>query len=254
MGRRANSRGRPRWRKPCGGIMNIVRRASRSGGRPLVDLIFFDAGGGHRASATALKAVAEQQGRQWEIRLVNLREVLEPIDFIRRIFGVRAENFYNGMLRYGLTACVNPMLPAMHMLIRRMHAAQVRTLAQYWQNSRPDLVVSLVPHFNRAIFEGLRVADMTAPCAPTPMVTILTDLADYPPHFWIERQEQYFICGTAAAARQALELGHSAERVLRTSGMIVRPEFYEPLEMRRADERVRLGLSPYLPTGLVMFG
>jgi hypothetical protein len=36
--------------------------------------------------------------------------------------------------------------------------------------------------------------------------------------------------------------------------MIVRPEFYQPQEMRRADERVRLGLSPYLPTGIVMFG
>ena len=34
--------------------------------------------------------------------------------------------------------------------------------------------------------------------------------------------------------------------------MIVRPEFYQPLEIRRTDERVRLGISPYLPTGLVM--
>jgi len=32
-------------------------------GRPLVDLIFFDAGGGHRASAIALKAVAEPISR-----------------------------------------------------------------------------------------------------------------------------------------------------------------------------------------------
>jgi hypothetical protein len=234
--------------------MNVVRGLSGSGGRPLVDLIYFDAGGGHRASATALKAVAEQQRRHWRIRMVNLREVLEPIDFIRRVTGVRVEDFYNGMLRRGLTACVNPMLPVMHLLIRRMHSAQVRTLAQYWQNTRPDLVVSLVPHFNRAIFEGLRVADMTSVRPPTPMVTILTDLADYPPNFWIERQEQYFICGTGAAAQQALAMGHSDERILRVSGMIVRPEFYQPLELRRADQRVRLGLSPYLPTGLVMFG
>jgi hypothetical protein len=235
--------------------MNVVRGLSGSVSRPLVDLIFFDAGGGHRASATALKAVAEQQRRHWQIRMVNLREVLEPIDFIRRFTGVRVEDFYNRMLRYGLTACVNPLLPIMHSLIRRMHSAQVRTLAQYWQDTRPDLVVSLVPHFNRAIFEGLRVADMSSSAhSPTPMVTILTDLADYPPNFWIERQDQYFICGTDAAAQQALAMGHSDEHVLRASGMIVRPEFYQPLEVRRADERARLGLSPYLPTGLVMFG
>jgi hypothetical protein len=234
--------------------MNLVRGFSRTGDRPLVDLIFFDAGGGHRASATALTAVAEQQRRRWQIRMVNLREVLEPIDFIRRITGVKVENFYNSMLRYGLTAGVNPMLPLMHLLIRRMHSAQVRTLAHHWQNNPPDLVVSLVPHFNRAIFEGLRVADLSSSHSPTPMVTILTDLADYPPNFWIERQEQYFICGTEAAAQQALAMGHCDERVLRASGMIVRPEFYQPLDLRRADERARFGLSPYLPTGLVMFG
>ncbi len=234
--------------------MNTARGLSESSGGPLVDLIYFDAGGGHRAAATALKAVAEEQRRHWRIRMVNLRDVLEPIDFIRRITGVKVENFYNSMLLYGLTAGVNPMLPLMHLLIRRMHSAQVRTLAHHWQNNPPALVVSLVPHFNRAIFEGLRVADLSSSHSPTPMVTILTDLADYPPNFWIERQEQYFICGTDAAAQQALAMGHSDERVLRASGMIVRPEFYQPLELRRADERARFGLSPYLPTGLVMFG
>src|SRR5260370_39033822 len=88
----------------------------------------------------------------------------------------------------------------------------------------------------------------------TPMVTILTDLADCPPHFWIERQKQYLVCGTDAAAEQAIEMGHAPERVFRTSGMIVRPEFYRPIEMNRAAERVRLGLDPELPTGIVMFG
>ena len=45
-----------------------------------LDFIFFDAGGGHRASATALKALADQEQRGWQIRMVNLREILEPID------------------------------------------------------------------------------------------------------------------------------------------------------------------------------
>ena len=223
-------------------------------GRPLVDLIFFDAGGGHRASAIALKAVAERQFHDWQIRLMDLRAVLEASDFIRRLTGVKVESLYNKMLRYGFTAIVNPMLPMMHLLVQRMHLSHVRMLARHWRTASPDLVVSLVPHFNRAIFDGLRIADEFARRRATPMATILTDFADYPPHFWIERQDQYYFCGTAAAVRQALEAGISAERILRTSGMIVRPEFYQPLEMRRADERVRLGLSPYLPTGIVMFG
>ncbi len=197
-----------------------------------IDLIFFDAGGGHRASATALKALADQEQRGWQIRMVNLRDILEPIDVFHRLTGVRVEDLYNRMLKYGLTIGTGPMLRAVQFLIRRMHPRNVALLARYWQERRPDLVVSLIPNFNRAIFEGLRIADRARSRPATPMVTILTDLADCPPHFWIERQEQYLICGTAKAAEQALAMGYPPTRVLRTSGMIV----------------------PDVPTGLVMFG
>jgi hypothetical protein len=220
----------------------------------MVDMIYFDAGGGHRASATALKTVAEQQNRPWRVRMTNLRDVLEPVDFIRRLTGIRAENLYNAMLKFDLTAGVGPMLPIMHMLVRRMHRQNTALLARHWMEERPDLVVSLVPHFNCAIFDGLRIADANCDGRTTPMVTILTDLADCPPHFWIERQDQFVICGTSTAARQALAAGLDPERVLRASGMIVRPEFYQQPEICRAAERRRLGLRPDLPTGLVMFG
>ncbi|MGD0074195.1 MAG: galactosyldiacylglycerol synthase [Candidatus Binataceae bacterium] len=231
--------------------VSAIRRAQRE---PLIDLIYFDAGGGHRASALALKAVVESQGRPWTMRMVNLREVLEPIDVIRRLTGVRVENFYNGMLKHNLTIGVGPMLPVMHMLIRQMHRRKVGALARYWREPRPDLVVSLIPHFNRAIFDGLRTAAFARGDLPSPMVTIMTDLADYPPHFWIERQEQHVICGTDAAAHQARAIGCRPEQILRASGMIVSPEFYQPLDICPARERSHLGLRPDLPTGLVMFG
>lgn len=219
-----------------------------------VDLIFFDAGGGHRASATALKALADQQRRGWQIRMVNLRDILEPIDVLHRLTGVRVEDLYNRMLKYGLTIGTGPMLRAVQFLIRRMHPRNVALLSGYWRERRPDLVVSMIPNFNRAIFEGLRIADREQNRPATPMVTILTDLADCPPHFWIERQDQYLICGTAKAAEQALAMGYPPRHVLRTSGMIVRPEFYARPEISREQERRRLGLRPELPLGLVMFG
>jgi 1,2-diacylglycerol 3-beta-galactosyltransferase len=221
---------------------------------PLIDLIYFDAGGGHRTSAIALQAVAEGQGRPWRIRLINLRDVLEPADFIHRVTGIRAEDLYNGMLKFGLTAGVGAMLPVMHLLIRATHRRNVGLLADHWTRSRPNLVVSLIPHFNRTIFEGLRTADARLDRRTTPMVTIMTDFADYPPHFWIEAQDQFLICATESAVRQAGELGVDSRRVLRTSGMIVRPEFYTRPKFCRAEGRRRLGLDPELPTGLVMFG
>ncbi|MGO9454959.1 MAG: galactosyldiacylglycerol synthase [Candidatus Binataceae bacterium] len=221
---------------------------------PRVDLIFFDAGGGHRASAAGLKSILEQQRRPWDVRTVNLREVLEPIDIIRRVTRIRVEDFYNRMLRHGMTLGTRPMLRVVQLLIRGLHAQAATMLERHWTDNPPDLVVSLIPNFNRAIFEGLRGADLALDRPSTPAVTILTDLADYPPHFWIERQDQYLICGTEAAAQQALSMGHRPDRVFRTSGMIVRPEFYTRPPMSREQERVRLGLRPDLPTGLVMFG
>jgi 1,2-diacylglycerol 3-beta-galactosyltransferase len=111
------------------------------------------------------------------------------------------------------------------------------------------MVVSLIPHFNRALHESL---SRTYPC--TPMVTVLTDIADYPPHFWIEPQDQYVICGSPKAAEQAREIGIPAARILRVSGMILHPKFYVAKSQPRAAELARLGLNPGLTTGLVMFG
>ncbi|MGH9355593.1 MAG: glycosyltransferase, partial [Terriglobia bacterium] len=113
----------------------------------------------------------------------------------------------------------------------------------------PDLVVSAIPHFNRVQFESLALAR-----PGTPFVTVLTDLADYPPHFWIEQQPQFFICGTEKAVEQARLLGHPPERIFRASGMILHPRFYEPVQADPASERRRLGLHPDLSTGLVLFG
>src|SRR5438445_2047491 len=56
-----------------------------------------------------------------------------------------------------------------------------------------------------------------------PFVTLITDLADFPPRFWIEPiSEQYVIAGTEKAAEQARALGHDDSHIFRTSGMILR--------------------------------
>jgi len=211
--------------------------------------MYFDAGGGHRSAATALKAVIESQNRGWNVRLVNIQEVLDPLDIFRKITGMRMQDIYNLMLAKGMTLGSEYLLPVMHGIIRRYHQGQVKLLKQFWIGRNVDMVVSLIPNMNRSLFESL-----LAVWPDVPMVTVLTDFADYPPHFWIERQAQYFICGTAKAVEQALSLGHPSERVFATSGMILRPEFYEDTQLDRSSERETLGLDRDLPTALVLFG
>jgi 1,2-diacylglycerol 3-beta-galactosyltransferase len=85
-------------------------------------------------------------------------------------------------------------------------------------------------------------------------VTLLTDLADYPPNFWIVPESEFIICGSQRAREQGLAMGHNRRRVYQTSGMILKPSFYRKPVIDRDAERVKLGLRADLPTGIVMFG
>lgn len=215
-----------------------------------VDLIYFNAGGGHRASALALEAVLREQPTPWNVRLVNLFEVLDPKAKFKQMTGSAPEDWYNRRLARGWTIGMAQELKLLQGLIRLAHPMLLRQLQQHWLRTEPDLVVSLVPNFNRAMLESLG-----ASLPGVPYVTVLTDLADVPPSFWIERDaRQQLVCGTRRAVEQALALGHAAGRVHATSGMIIRPEFYQPMRLDREQELRKLGLDPSRPTGIVMFG
>jgi UDP-N-acetylglucosamine:LPS N-acetylglucosamine transferase len=91
----------------------------------------------------------------------------------------------------------------------------------------------------------------------------MTDIADLPPHFWIEpgplsdqtpQQTQHLVCGSAHAVDQAVAAGHARDHITLTSGMILRPEFHQALTIDRHAERLALGLDPERPTGVLMFG
>jgi hypothetical protein len=217
-----------------------------------LDFIYFDAGGGHRAAANALRQVMEQQGRPFEIRMVNLQEVLDSLDIFRKITGLRLQDVYNVFLKNGWTLGSGQLMACMHLLIRLFHSQQVRVLEKFWLQGQPDMVVSLVPNFDRALCRSLRNA-----LPAVPFVTILTDIADYPPHFWIERQDQHLICGSDKAVEQALAMGYSTAKVHQASGMILNPRFYEIEPQspgQRAAARESLGFDSNLPVGLVLFG
>ena len=218
-------------------------------GMKTLELVFFDAGGGHRSAANALCEVARQQGRDWDMQMMNLQELLDEMDVFRKLTGIRLQDIYNLMLRRGWTIGSPQLLPLMHGVIRVFHPQQVKLLTKYWGTRKPDLIVSVIPNFNRALFQAMQRA-----LPGVPMVTILTDMADYPPSFWIERQPQYLICGTQRAYDQALSMGHAKDRVFLTSGMILHPRFYEVPLVDRAREREALGLDTAKPVALLMFG
>ncbi len=215
-----------------------------------IDLVYFNAGGGHRSAALALDSVIQELALPWSVRLVNLFEVLDPRDIFGKTTGLKPEQYYNARLARGWTLGLGQELKVLQALIRLSHRSLTTQLRRHWERTKPDLVASLVPNFNRAMYQALSAARPNAP-----YVTVLTDFADMPPHFWIEpHQVQHLICGTATAAAQARAAGHDESRIHETSGMIIRPDFYRDSNIDRRAERIKLQLDPDRPTGIVMFG
>jgi UDP-N-acetylglucosamine:LPS N-acetylglucosamine transferase len=215
-----------------------------------IHILYHDAGGGHRNAAIALQTIVSRQGRDWQVELIQFQDLTDHLDVLRKLTGIQIQEQYNVILQNGWTLGATQLLRVLQATIRLFHGPLVKLLAKVWQERPADMLISVIPHFNRQIAESWESV-----YPGRPFVTLITDLADFPPRFWIEPvKEQYVIAGTEKAVEQARAFGHDEDHIFRTSGMILRPDFYEedhadPLELRR-----EMGLRPDLPTGIMLFG
>ncbi len=219
-------------------------------------IVFHHAGGGHRNAAEAVRSTLMEQSDPWDVTLLDTQDLLDPLDVLRRLTGIRIQETYNQILRRGWTRFTPQMLRILQATIRLYHRPIVKAFAAYWETHPTDVVLSVIPHFNREIAESLGVGGE----AKRPVfVTLITDLADYPPRFWVERESEYVIAGTEKAKRQALAMGLGEDHVFETSGMVLKPKFYDQKSLtvtreERVRERTRLGLEADCSTGIVLFG
>lgn len=218
-----------------------------------IALVYINAGGGHRAAALALQQAIAMHQQPWRLQMVDLFRVLDPQQRCRRWLGFEPEEFYNRRLQRGWTLGLGQELKLLQAAIRLAHPRLVRALQHHWAASEPDLVVSLIPNFNRALRESVAAA-----LPGVPYVTVLTDMADHPPHFWIEppadHQPQVIVCGTPRALEQARAAGYATSQLFAVSGMMLRPAFHAARTIDRRAGLTSLGLDPGRPTGVVMYG
>jgi 1,2-diacylglycerol 3-beta-galactosyltransferase len=215
-----------------------------------IHVVFHDAGGGHRNAALALQTIVTQQQRPWQVELIQFQELTDRFDVLRRLTGIRIQEQYNVLLQNGWTLGSVYLLRLLQTTIRLFHRPLVNLLEKFWREKPADLLVSVIPHFNRELAES-----WSKVYPGRPFVTLITDLADFPPRFWIEpMKEQYIIAGTERAAEQARALGHDDTHIFKTSGMILRPDFYTPDNSDPVALRKELGLRPDLTTAIVLFG
>lgn len=230
----------------------------------LINIVTGQGGGGHYATYHAIRAIAEQQQRPWQFQVTDMDDMIttltqqNQLKNTYKLFGVSAHDLYNWMVKSGWTWLWFVLMQINKRLVKINYRDGVRLFKQHWQEHQPDLVVTVMPLFNKVIWESIQQAQ-----PGTPVVTILTDFADCPPGFWLEPEtNNYVVCGTEQAVVQAQAMGVS--RVINTSGLVIHPRFYQPLgdpsstpneavEIRR-NRRQQLGLDPDRLTGLVMFG
>jgi hypothetical protein len=215
-----------------------------------IHVVYHDAGGGHRNAAVALQTIVVQQKWNWEVNLVQFQDLTDRLDVLRKLTGIRIQQQYNTILQNGWTLGATQLLRVLQATIRLFHGPLVRLLEEYWRANPADLVVSVIPHFNREIAESWRNV-----YPGRPFVTLITDLADFPPRFWIESlPEQHVIAGTEKAVEQARAFGHDDAHIFATSGMILRPDFYVEEAVDPVALRCEMGLQAELTTAIVLFG
>jgi UDP-N-acetylglucosamine:LPS N-acetylglucosamine transferase len=218
---------------------------------PEVLLFTIDAGGGHRAAARAIEAAVAETQAPIALQVESFQQVLLPLDVLKRATGVSLEDAYNLILRHRWNVFMVPLLRVMHGAIRVRRRALVRTLAAWLRaRPRPGAVVSVFPNFNGVIRDAIAAAH-----PGVPLVVVLTDLADFPPRFWIERGLDRVVVATDEARGQALAMGIPEGRITRVSGMVLHPRFHRPSE-KDAGPRFRAehGLSPTDFVVTLLFG
>ncbi|MBW4684576.1 MAG: hypothetical protein KME40_05625 [Komarekiella atlantica HA4396-MV6] len=237
--------------------METTQLPSSSEKKFLINVVTAWYGGAHYAIYHAIRTIVEQQQLPWELRVTDVDELVASlaqqqkiVDIYKLLTGFTGGELYNRMLKSGWTWLYPLILGLDKLLFKLNYDAGVEFFAEYWRQQQPDMVISLLPLYNKGLWESLQKGK-----PDTPLVTVCVDFADSPPGFYIEPETgNYIVCATEKAVEQATSLGVQPERIIKTSGLIIHPRFYEPIPSERRIERESLGLAPDCLTGIVLFG
>lgn len=221
-------------------------------------IIYTDTGGGHKATALALKSALEREG-DYQVLPVNVyEEVIPDLDLIRAMTPYDGEHVYNRfVLGKGWTGPFCLGFYAVVMLnIRLRWRKGVDRFSAYWRRFHPDLVISVMPLLNGMLHESLKGQNPENQRRETiPFMVVLTDYREPSRHVWFPPGGDYtIVCGTDRAYRDALAKPHPPERVRKTSGLVVNPAFYADAPVDIYLEREKLGLKAGIRTGCVLYG
>jgi len=240
--------------------------------RPKIVAVIGWGGGGHEATVKGVRDVMTEAGFPPEIIEMPVGFLVETDDKnpVWALTGCTGEQLYNwGLKQRGLIAFVIMWILTLAQatalgidkfcgLVGQLVGADygdeaAKVCERVWKEHKPDMVCNFTTGSTEFMVRGLDRANF----AHVPFVAIVSDFEGKGAHSWIEDKRQYTVCGTSICRQQALDFGLPAKQVFQTSGMILRPSFYEPDEDDGVDfkERLRkIGLDPERRTCLIFWG
>ncbi|CAI9759546.1 unnamed protein product [Fraxinus pennsylvanica] len=210
-------------------------------------ILMSDTGGGHRASAEAIKAAFNEEfGDNYQVFITDLWTDHTPWPFNQ------LPKSYNFLVKHGSLWRMTYYASAPRVIHQSNFAATstfiAREVAKGLMKYQPDIIISVHPLMQHVPLRILRAKGLLKKIVFT---TVVTDLCTCHPT-WFHKLVTRCYCPSEEVAKRASRAGLKPSQI-KVYGLPVRPSFVKPV--RPKDElREELGMDKYLPAVLLMGG
>ncbi|KAH0460823.1 hypothetical protein IEQ34_008398 [Dendrobium chrysotoxum] len=210
-------------------------------------ILMSDTGGGHRASAEAIKAAFNQEfGDEYQVFVIDLWSDHTPWPFNQ------LPRSYNFLVKHGTLWKMTYYGTAPRLVHQSNFAATstfvAREVAKGLLKYQPDIIISVHPLMQHVPLRVLRAKGLLDKIVFT---TVVTDLSTCHPT-WFHKLVTRCYCPSSDVAKRALKAGLKPKQI-KVYGLPVRPSFVKPIQPK--DElRKEFGMNEDLPAVLLMGG
>ncbi|XP_077222431.1 monogalactosyldiacylglycerol synthase, chloroplastic-like [Tasmannia lanceolata] len=210
-------------------------------------ILMSDTGGGHRASAEAIKVAFNQEfGNEYQVFVTDLWSDHTPWPFNQ------LPRSYNFLVKHGPLWKMTYYGSAPRLVHQPYFALTstfiAREVAEGLTKYQPDIIISVHPLMQHVPLRILRDKGLLKKIV---FITVITDLSTCHPT-WFHKLVTRCYCPTTEVAKRASKAGLQPSQI-KVYGLPVRPSFVKPV--RPKDElRRELGMDGDLPAVLLMGG
>lgn len=210
-------------------------------------ILMSDTGGGHRASAEAIKTTFElEYGEEYQVSITDLWTEHTPWPFNQLPKSYSFLVKHGSLWKAAFHASAPRFVHQPHFAFTSVFIA--RKVMRGLLKHRPDVIVSVHPLMQHV---PIRILKARGLLKKIPFTTVVTDMSTCHPT-WFHRLVTRCYCPTKEVAERAQKVGLRPCQI-RVHGLPIRPSFCKPVGPKR-ELRRKLGMDVDLPAVLLMGG